>query len=350
MSAQPTVPQHVHLVGSMALPTVDEVFKATGTILGRRLKRVPDGEPGGRNLWISWQYPLLRANPFLQVEDGAQQVSSAGLRLVRVADGVAPDEIRFSELGYAREARTSYVDFTRARDKGLLPKGTRFQVCLPTPFAVVFPFVSRASLAPVERAYEAAMIREVEKICAEIPHRDLAIQWDLCIEMVMWNGESERYKSPFADAQKEIIDRVARICRPVPADVELGFHLCYGDWDAKHFVEPKDAGAMVGLANAIAKAVKHPVAFIHMPVPIDRTDEAFFAPLAGLRLAPETELYLGLVHLGDGVAGTKRRIAAAQKFVSEFGVATECGLGRCKKPDTVVDILRVHAGATAEPK
>jgi hypothetical protein len=33
----------------------------------------------------------------------------------------------------------------------------------------------------------------------------------------------------------------ARLGRAVPDDVELGFHLCYGDLDAKHFVQPTDA-------------------------------------------------------------------------------------------------------------
>ena len=349
MTADRNPPHSVHLVGSMALPSVDAVFEATGKILGRRLKRVPDGEPGGRNLWITWQYPLLRANPFLDVDPDPQQVSSAGLKRVRLAEGVAPDELQFSELGYAREARASYIDFTRARGKGLLDPKSRFQVCLPTPFAVILPFVTRSSLLAIERAYEAAMIREVEKICAEIPHKDLAIQWDLCIEMVMWDGEYERFKSPFDDAKKEIIDRVVRICRPVPRDVELGFHLCYGDWDAKHFVEPKDAGDMVDLANTLVAAIDRPIAFLHLPVPIDRTDDAFFAPLEKLEAKSGTELYLGVVHAADGVEGTKRRIAAARKHLPAFGVATECGLGRCKKPDTVLEILRVHAGVSAEP-
>jgi hypothetical protein len=42
-----TIPEHVHLVGSIALDTVEEVFHTAGTLLGKRLKRCPDGEPGG---------------------------------------------------------------------------------------------------------------------------------------------------------------------------------------------------------------------------------------------------------------------------------------------------------------
>src|ERR1700754_1497649 len=56
----------VHLVGSIGLDTVEEIFRTVGTLLGPHLARVPDGEVGGRRLWISWQYPLLRASPYLR--------------------------------------------------------------------------------------------------------------------------------------------------------------------------------------------------------------------------------------------------------------------------------------------
>ena len=40
----------VHLVGSVGLDTTEEVFGVAGRLLGPYLKRVPDGEPGGRRL------------------------------------------------------------------------------------------------------------------------------------------------------------------------------------------------------------------------------------------------------------------------------------------------------------
>src|SRR5437764_13980422 len=49
---------------------------------------------------------------------------------------------------------------------------------------------------------------------------------------------------------------------------------------------------MVELANLIAQYVRRPMAYMHMPVPIDRDDDAFYAPLQGLKLPPGTELYL----------------------------------------------------------
>jgi hypothetical protein len=82
-------------------------------------------------------------------------------------------------------------------------------------------------------------------------------------------------------------------------------------------------------------------------VPIDRTDDAFYAPLEKLQLAPTTELYLGLVHAKDGVEGTSRRIAAARKHVGEFGIASECGISRGRDPNLALEFIRTYAAAAA---
>jgi hypothetical protein len=59
------------------------------------------------------------------------------------------------------------------------------------------------------------------------------------------------------------------------------------------------------------------------------------------KLKSGTELYLGLIHLTDGIEGAKRRATAAKRFVSDFGVATECGFGR-RPPETIPDLIRLH--------
>jgi hypothetical protein len=244
---------NVHLVGSIGLDTVDEVFRTLGELLGPHLRRVPDGEVGGRRLWISWQYPLLRASVFLRPDPSGAIRPTNRFPLLTLAEGVAPSDVRFGELGYAREARASYLDFVAARENGTLPKGIRFQVCLPTPFAVVSSVVVPAVLPAVEAAYERAMIAEVAALCRHIPHGDLAIQWDVCNEMVVWDGQAS--DAVPADVPREkLIARMQHLCAAVPDDVELGLHLCYGDFGAKHFVEPKDAAKMVEFANALAKA------------------------------------------------------------------------------------------------
>jgi len=338
----------VHLVGSIALASPRRVFEEAGALFGERLKRVPDGEPGGRNLWISWQYPLLRANPFLKVDESADLNPASGFRRLTLVDDVPASGIAFGELGYAREARASYIDFRRARDAGQLPPGCRFQVCLPTPLACLFPFISRDALPAVEPAYQKAMLGELQVLFEEIPHRDLALQWDVCVEMVLWDGRSSIYVPPWPGAvEKHILSRMATVCASIPTGVDLGFHLCYGDWEARHFIEPVDMGKMVEVANGLKAVVPHPIAYVHMPVPIARSDDEYFKPLAGLALDRRTEIYLGLIHLQDGVPGARRRMEAAQKYVKHFGLATECGLGRCKTPDVVSCILQLHAEVCA---
>jgi len=336
----------VHFVGSIGLDSVDEVFQTCGSLLGPHLKRVPDGEPGGRRLWISWQLPLLRGSPYLQPVASERQGDVAFYPL-KLATGAKPEDLHFGELGYAREARVSYIDFCTARDKGILPRHVRFQVSLPTPLAVVGPFIVPEAHEVVLPAYERAMLREVDALTAAIPGRDLAIQWDVCIEMIMWDGRLEAIPG-FPGMESVFRDTFQRLARRVPIEVELGFHLCYGDLDGKHFVQPVDATKMVELANLIAESAKRPIAWMHMPVPVDRSDDAFYAPLRNLKLPVGTELYLGLVHDEDGIEGTRNRMAAARRCVGTFGIATECGIARARTPERVRQILEVHSGAVKE--
>ena len=330
---------NVHFVGSVALDTPEDVFAAIGKHCGPYLKRVPDGEPGGRRLWISWQVPVLRANPSLAPV-------GEGLIPLKLADGVVPEQVHFGELGYYREARTSYEDFLRAREASVIPPRVRFQVSLPTPLAVVMPFCRQPDAQQILPAYERAMLREIERMGAAIPHRDLAIQWDVCIEMIQWDGRVPTMPA-FPGMEHVFAETFRRLGAAVPADVELGFHLCYGDLDGKHFVEPTDATKMVELANLIARSVSRPITWMHMPVPIDRTDDAFFRPLESLRLAPETELYLGLVHAQDGVEGARRRIEAAKKWAPRFGIASECGISRGRDPNLAEKFIATYGAAAA---
>jgi hypothetical protein len=75
-------------------------------------------------------------------------------------------------------------------------------------------------------------------------------------------------------------------------------------------------------------------------VPKPRSDDAYYAPLAGLKLRPETELYLGLVH-SDDMAGNAVRLAAARRYVRVDGVATECGMAR-GDPKRLPGLLAAH--------
>jgi hypothetical protein len=49
-----------------------------GPLLGRRLRRIPDGKPGSRRLWVSFQYPLLRSIPFLSPDPSGALRKTSG--------------------------------------------------------------------------------------------------------------------------------------------------------------------------------------------------------------------------------------------------------------------------------
>jgi hypothetical protein len=110
-------------------------------------------------------------------------------------------------------------------------------------------------------------------------------------------------------------------------------------------IQPKDTGIMVEMVNAVSAGVSRPIQFFHLPVPKPRTDDAYFKPLAGLAMRPETDLYLGLVHYDD-MAGNAARLAAARRHVRVDGVATECGMAR-GDPERFPALLAAHA-QTAE--
>ena len=136
----------------------------------------------------------------------------------------------------------------------------------------------------------------------------------------------------------------------VQPEVEMGFHLCYGDSGHQHFMEPVSTKVMVDVANAIMEGANRPVQWFHMPVPKSRDDLEYFAPLRELNLQQGIVLYLGLVHAND-YEGTIVRIEAAEQvgLGSGFGVATECGMGRTPsvKLDSVFQILnRVSKSVT----
>jgi hypothetical protein len=325
----------VLLVGSLPLESSSAVFEAVGTRLGKLVKRVPDGETGARKDWIVWQADVFKNAKGL--EPGSTRDLQGGYRFILYK--VKPGEtVEFGPLGYAAAAIRSYGDFKRARTQGKIPTETRFQVSLPTPIAVVMTFSDPQAIQQIWPIYEARLNEEVAEMAAAIPHQDLAIQWDIAAEICFVLENPEMVK---VIPMEPLVASIARASEHVPAEAELGLHLCYGDPGHKHVVEPKDTKLMVDFTNRLVVAIKHPIAWVHMPVPRERADVAYFAPLKGLKLDPRTELYLGLVHRTDGLAGARGRLAAAKQVVIDFGIATECGFGR-RPPETVSDLIDLH--------
>ena len=331
----------IHLVGSAPFATAEEMFRAAARHLGPCLKRLPDGEVGERDSWIKWQHARIGRSPQLRLADvDPVYVPVPPYELV---EGVnTADAIELPDLGYAAAEIDSFATFSRLTDHGVIPPDTRFQVGLPTPLSVASAYVVPASRALFEQAYARALGGELERILAAVPAEKLAIQWEAAVEFALLEGVFPGHLGD--DMTGAIADRLARLVDLVPAGVEAGIHLCYGDSGHRHFCEPDDARHLVDVANGVSARARRSIEWIHMPVPKERDDAAYFAPLADLRLKPGCELYLGLVHMTGGIAGTRRRIAAAARILDDFGIATECGFGR-RPADTIPDLFRQHMEA-----
>jgi hypothetical protein len=335
------MPLGVHLVGSVPLRSAEEVFRLLSERLGDRVRRLPDGETGPRADWIVWQYPVLSSRPQFEVAPPAPG-SYRALPRLRLRSGDEAAELRFGSLGYADAASASYQSFGPLKRDRVVPPGCRFQVCLPTPLAPVSAFIAVEDQAAVEPAYEAAMMGELEQILDEVPHEQLALQWDTNVEFGMLEGELPVW---FPDVKAGILERVVQIRRVFPPAIELGFHFCLGhDEQAERHV-PADTRRMVDAANALAASLDRPLNWIHVPLPADRTDVAFVAPLRELRLHPETELYVGALHAGEPVEVSTRGIEAAHEVAQDFGLATPCGWGRLP-PRLVPELVSAHAELT----
>jgi hypothetical protein len=355
--------REVLLVGSVGLKDSEEVFRTVGPLLGGRMKRIPDGETGPRTSWVARLRFALEGNPAF--EDDPKELAAGGRIThptegtrtwkgssvvprgapppprMRLKAGVRPEDIRIGALGYPEAAVDSYSVLCRLRKEGVLPKHLRFQVSLPTTAAFLNAHVVYEHHAIVEPIYRRRLFAELEEILAAVPHDDLAIQWDVSTEMGQWEGVRHAY---FSDVKAGVIERLAAHCNRVPRGVELGVHLCYGSYGGRHWKEPESTANMVEVHNRLAGELERPIDYIHMPVPVDRADDAYFKPLQEMKLAHETKLFLGLVHDSDGVEGTRKRIAVAAKYARGFGIAAECGFGR-RPPETIPNLLRVHAEA-----
>jgi len=315
-------------------------------MIGPHLRRIPDGETGERSDWITWLEPAFSKNPALEKSDELFRVHATGTARIRyrLRPGKNVGDVRFDNLFYADIARSSYSDFSDLKQKGIVPKDCRFQIDLVPAHSVIWLFLQDDLHRPLDPVYNEALKREIDKIAAALPHDQIAIQFDVASAVFarLQRGEPNAYGKTRGEMLKSFSAILADLADRVPPDIELLFHFCYGDSNHRHVVEPIDMKDMVELANRLCLDIKRSIQLIHMPVPRDRSDDAYFDPLAGLKLKPETELSLGLVHFTDGVAGTRKRLATAGRHAKAFSIGTECGFGR-RDPKTIPELLRIHA-------
>src|SRR5205814_7796771 len=108
-------------------------------------------------------------------------------------------------------------------------------------------FITQEQQDALGPRYQEALLAEIAKMTAAIPHDEFAIQW-VCASQIFRTlqvGEPSRY----GKTKAEMLDRLSRWCaflgNAIPPKVDLIYHLCYGSAQNRHSVEPVDMGDMV---------------------------------------------------------------------------------------------------------
>lgn len=180
-SIQPSI-RNIHFVGSVCLPDTETVFRELAVAFPKQLKRIPDGETGKRGNFVLWQRSIFMKYPWL--------IRTLYFSLAKDPGPIpiAPEKLELLPIGYDEYALESYSKFRQLREEGIIEKGVRFQVSLPTPINVLHVSVEPAYQADLEPVYTKAYLACIRRIQDSIPAEDLAIQWDVACEFGFLEG------------------------------------------------------------------------------------------------------------------------------------------------------------------
>ena len=203
------------------------MFRRLTETTGSYLQRLPDGETGIRKTWIRFLQQVLADNPAIEVATDVPpfkftQWDGKLLREIprlRVKPGATPDPATF-ETGYADMAIASWKLFERLQRDGVIPPGVKFQISLPTPIAPTYNNMVPSDRPLLLPALTRHLIGEVGRIAAAMPNDRIALQWDVCQEVLAWEGY---YEPGPVDFRTETIDVLTRIGNAVPSAIELGY-------------------------------------------------------------------------------------------------------------------------------
>jgi len=267
---------------------------------------------------------------------------------LRLADGTDPAQVSWPDLGYADAYLKSYETFAALRKEGVIPADVRFQVEYPTPLASIGGYIVPEQQQALLGSYEQAMFADLARLLAAVPADEVAVQWDVAVEFGVLE---ETFAPGGAQAFDAIIVGLARCIDQVPAEIPAGLHMCYGDYGHQHFKQPESLALQVRVLNAVAAAARRPVSFVSFTVPQYQREDGYFAPLAQLTADPGTELNFALVpyHPAEQAPGTTdaqvrlidAALAASPGGGRDWGVCTECGLGRASR-DEIPALLDLH--------
>jgi len=346
------MPKDMLFVGSIPCDTVEEVFRTWGHTFSPSLKYMPDGEVGERLHWIEGQafkvyngHPQIETLTRPQPDNGRERWKPRDLSdqwTFRVKDGV--ERVLWADpgwrLGYARDALNSYFIFKTLKKEGVLPRELRLLVALPTPeSATLVHFRDPTQRDIIVPSYEEMMLAEVATMTENIPHDELAIQWDAACESLDIETGLPWLGPPTEARFKRYVTQFERLGAAVPAGVAMGIHACFGTLGGWPMIKPDNLVKQVRLLNESVVAAKRKVDYVHLPM-IENTKPNYAAALKDLSVG-DTDVYLGMIH---NMPTFPERLKNARTYLTDFKLAAPCGLGRISRPEMEA-VMRDHKQA-----
>ncbi|MEU1998118.1 hypothetical protein ABZ511_27060 [Nocardia gamkensis] len=343
----------VHFVGSLPAPLTTDDREVLEWFVersrGHRLTGVP------RDLDPTWVVEYLRArekhDDVFEVVRSGDFADYADMRVYGLRRGAVlePRHVAMDRVDRIAKAVNA---FRALRDRRPELADTGLQISQPNPLDLALFVFGGAAVAdglPLGRALR--HLRTVTPALRNLPvfvEAALAEMARLTADhgdLITWQVESPIAQLALVKAARfgmraPIGRLVARqlagfLARTHEIGAQTIVHLCYGDYQHKELLAPRDLAPAVELLNAVARELRAravplppahiPCAYGAHPAPVD---PAFYRPLR--RLDKDWRVIAGVVS-PEGAQDSIRSLAMFEAAAGRtaYGVATACGLGRC---------------------
>jgi hypothetical protein len=347
------------LIGSLPFTDEEQCMRRALQTLGPVLRSLPDGEigekspsfpRGNRADWVMFALETLTADRagWRVLKEAVRDANGlpAGYEQVQKLKPLRPPA-RVAEsvaFGYDAWMRRSWALFRRLREEYGLP-GLRFQLGVPTGFAMGFAFASKLDWIRYTGAFNTVIARELNA-ALEQAGEQLVIQLEIPPELYA------AYLLPPALmglALLPVKDMLAKI-RP---GARIGLHLCLGDFHNRALVHPKSLVRMAAFANRLAASWpgSQRLEYVHFPLAEaaepPRLEPEFYRPLAKVRLPAGARFVAGFAHERLSLEQNRRILELIEGLRGgNVDVAASCGLGR-RTPEAAQQVLELLARLTA---
>lgn len=280
----------IQLPGPLLAADVHAAYHVIAAVLGSKLRRIPS----------------------VGTEGDEPGTGGAGPGEVKVAPA-------FDVSAYTEEAIRSWRIFRELRNGGEIEGDHRFQISLPAPVTIATSRLCKADHAVALPALDETLRGALERLLAEIPPADLAVEWIVTTEF--FTLETGGWSAYLRDKFNTVVQDLVRLGDAVPQGAELGYRFSYGNLDRTHLDQQANASRMYTFANGILGRIGRTVDWLQLDIPADRHGPDFFVPLAGLRRFADTRLFLGLIQPGDDFDHARRCLNAASTHLPDVGIA-----------------------------